>query len=358
MKNFRKYVSIFLISTILLLIFYPQSNAFDSCSQQSTVTKNSLIKIAENIYISKNGKIYEKIDCSTLGNIARNYYNNPLNYQQFYEYSNFYQDWSSYELATSNEYSQGSYQEESDYYQEWADYEQERADYNPSLGYDDWAEDYLDNLLLDEQERNSDESADQQPLPNPESPPPDPFFYIPPDPSLYLTPSSNSTPHNNLDNRGNKEPQIIEISPVSGSKIVELDRDLTIDEIIKLKNYLFEEINDKLSKKYDSNYSLIEISDSLLRAKVENLNSEITNSTWETLELTITPTIVSSRRIDVVVSAILYVQSGFRVSVPPKSGFKISNDYLKLEEYINKLIIYLRNEIPVSDFFLQKEVIF
>ena len=147
--------------------------------------------------------------------------------------------------------------------------------------------------------------------------------------------------------------ETIEISPVYGTQFMEVNRELTINELLNLKRFLLERIDSELSNKYRHlDYIVIENNNSILRAKIEHMHREITRSNWETLQLTITPTLAAPTRIDIVVSAILYIGSGLEISPPPRSAYSISNDNDALEEYIKTLITYLKNKIPYANFTL------
>ena len=162
--------------------------------------------------------------------------------------------------------------------------------------------------------------------------------------------SENSNPNN-----PNGTAHETEISPVYYKRFIEINRELTFEEALALKSHLLTLISDKLYKKYGDKYSLIENNNSILRAKVNNLNREVTDSSWEKLELTITPTIVSATQIDVIISAILFTKSGFTIMPPRKEGIdKYSDNYKALEEYISELITYLKREIPIHDFKLEE----
>ena len=146
-----------------------------------------------------------------------------------------------------------------------------------------------------------------------------------------------------------------EISPVYYKKFIEINRELTFEEALALKNHLLVLISDKLYKKYGDNYKLLENNNSVLWAKVTNLTREVTDSNWEKLELTITPIIVSTTQIDVSISAILFTKSGFTIIPPNKEDIdRYSDNYKALEEYISELITYFKKEIPISDFKLDE----
>lgn len=144
----------------------------------------------------------------------------------------------------------------------------------------------------------------------------------------------------------------IEIAPVYDFNFIELERKITIKELLLVKKLLLQETNSKLIAKYGSQYVLLENNNLILRAKVQHMNREITKNTWETLELTITPILSSPKKIDLTVSAILYVQSGLKFSVPHSSSYypSESDDHILLEEYIRKLITYLKNSTKYTNF--------
>ena len=146
-----------------------------------------------------------------------------------------------------------------------------------------------------------------------------------------------------------EERRIIEISPVYQTKFVELNRKLTTDELLNFKRFLLERIDSELSNRYKPKYILIENNNSILRAKIEHMHGEITSNNWENLELTVVLTLAESQRIDIAVFATLYIGSGLKISVPHTSSYSVStNDYNLLEQYIRRLITYLKDRIVIK----------
>ncbi|MEL7408971.1 MAG: hypothetical protein AAFN00_18835 [Cyanobacteria bacterium J06558_2] len=143
----------------------------------------------------------------------------------------------------------------------------------------------------------------------------------------------------------------IEISPTYFNKFVDLERAPTASELLAIKRYLLGQIDSKLYKKYKpSNYILLENNNIRLRAKIKNLHREVTDSKWEILELTMTPVLGNLTQIDIEVSAILRTQSGLGRRPPAEKTFQYSEEEKALQEYVDRLIIYLKEEIPISDF--------
>lgn len=141
--------------------------------------------------------------------------------------------------------------------------------------------------------------------------------------------------------------QIIESSPIYGTNFIESDRELTPREVFNLKRFLLKRIDSELSEIYGSGYVLIENNNLTLKAKVEHMYGEITETNWEILELNITPIFAAPQRIDIQIVAKLYIRSGLQIRVPRKSSYSLSDDYrVTLEDHVRRLINRLRSKMP------------
>lgn len=120
------------------------------------------------------------------------------------------------------------------------------------------------------------------------------------------------------------------------------DDAFSIEDVSNIKKSILEEINYKLNQRYGPKYILLDYNDLSLEAKIQHLNKEVTNNNWEILKLDIFPIIQNANEVHLNVSAVLFVKSGFSFGVPPESGYVVTEDTSKLEEYLKELIVYLR----------------
>lgn len=303
----------------MILFISREIKAEEYCAEGVFANGTNFIKIDQNIYLSTDGKLYRESDCESF--IAKNKLETVAsNYQAVKSEIDRMRD---------------------EYIGSW--FRDHGSDYESSYNYQNRHQ-YMNflNAKIREIEKN---------IPNIVS-----IFNFEDDSLQFVKPDNeintntierNFSPHKYQPNK------TIEISPTYYKKFIELEREPTLKELIGIKRYLLGEIDSKLREKYQENYIFIENNGTFLRSEIK-LSREITNNKWEILELNMTPVIGNLKQIDIQVSAILKTQSGIGNKVPESKTFKFSKEQESLEKYVARLINFLKNEVPISDFNLKE----
>ena len=154
------------------------------------------------------------------------------------------------------------------------------------------------------------------------------------------------------------EPQEIEISPIFYKKFIPLKREPTAGELLKIKTIILEKIEILLKDKYKDKYQLIDNNNRRLRFLIKNMNREITNNRWEILEVNITPLLGGLKEIDIEISAVLYIKTGIGERIPDPDSYDIVEDKNNIKIYISNLSDYLKKNIPSTSITLREWLLF
>ncbi len=135
--------------------------------------------------------------------------------------------------------------------------------------------------------------------------------------------------------------EVYSVPPIT-IEFIQVNRELTIFEVLEIKQYVIEVILNEFSQRFGDKFKIVEKTSTFLRVKVD-LRRQLTNNNWEMLELTVVPTLESASSISILVDATLFVSSGF---IPPtdETSYSIGRDG-ETSDYVTEIVHSIEEEV-------------